>query len=315
MFVKNKKTAILIVIFFIFFLVIAFTPQMKNVKGKSTPKPKKTGVVDNTKMSEKEKGEYHLVNPFTENDLMPFSVQSDTAIAFDSGSGEILYSKFINTKAMTASISKIMTALIALENIDAEEYLPVSKEAADMIPNKIVMNEGELIKVDDLLYGLMMISANDAAEVLAEGVFNDRDKFIDEMNKKAEWLGLKNTSFVTPSGLDDPNHLSTPYDLGVITRYALKEHPNILEYMGKLEHSVFPTETNESHWWQHISSAIRTYPGMDGVKTGYTWDAGNTFLGTALRGDKRVVVIIFNSQDASGDVTSLFDYSFKVLGE
>ncbi|PIZ00229.1 hypothetical protein COY62_03645, partial [bacterium (Candidatus Howlettbacteria) CG_4_10_14_0_8_um_filter_40_9] len=256
-------------------LFIKFSGQ-KSIGIGTSRKGKQVKAEKIVNISEKEKKDYLLDNPFTENNLMPFSVQSDTAIAFDVDTGEVYYAKNVDTKRPTASISKIMTATIVLENIDTKELLTVSKTASEMIPNKIVMKEGEQLKVDDLLYGLMMISANDAAEVLAEGTFDDRGRFIEKMNEKARWLELKNTNFVTPSGMDDPDHYSTPYDLGVILRYAIRKNPEILKYMGTKEHSVFPTDHNESHWWQHISGLLSSYQGMDGAKTGFTWDAGNT---------------------------------------
>lgn len=278
-------------------------------KGKQVKAEKIIGI------TERERKDYLLDNPFTDDDLMPFAVQSDTAIAFDVDTGEVYYAKNVDTRRPTASISKIMTAIIVFENNDTNRLLTVSKAASEMIPNKIVMKEGEELKVDDLLYGLMMISANDAAEVLAEGTFDDRNKFIDKMNGKARWLELKNTNFTNPSGMDDPDHYSTPYDLGVILRYAIKKNPEILKYMGTNEYSVPATDHNESHWWQHISGLLSSYQGMDGAKTGYTWEAGNTFLGTAKRGDHRIAVVVFNTQDAGNDIRTLFDYGFKEANE
>ena len=157
----------------------------------------------------------------------------------------------------------------------------------------------------------MVEAENPNSNQRAQAIKPDNNN-IEEMNKKSEWLELENTHFITPSGLDDPEHYSTPHDLGIIMRYAFTEHPEILTYMGKKgEHSVFPTENNESHWWSQISSMLSTYPGMDGVKTGYTWEAGNTFLGTAIRDGKRIGVVVFNTQDAPTDLKTLFDYGFR----
>lgn len=312
---RNRKLVVLgILVIGILALFSKFSGQKSTGVGKDR-KGKQVKSEKIANISEKERKDYFLNNPFTKNDLMPFAVQSDTAISFDVDTGEVYYAKNVDTKRPTASISKIMTAAIVLENIKADELLTVSKTASEMIPNKIVMKEGEQLKVDDLLYGLMMISANDAAEVLAEGTFDDRGRFIEKMNEKAKWLELKNTNFVTPSGMDDPDHYSTPYDLGVILRYAIKKNPDILKYMGSKEHSVPATDHNESHWWQHISGLLSSYQGMDGAKTGFTWDAGNTFLGTAKRGDHRIAVIVFNTQDAGPDIRTLLDYGFKQAGE
>lgn len=294
-------------------IILAFLVQKpKAIKGEMVSRIKS---VKDDRMTNNERREYHLENPFTEKDLMPFSVQSDTAIAYDFDSGKILYAKNIDTKRPTASISKIVTATIAIENASLDKILTVPKAAAEIIPNKIVMKEGEKVKLNDLLYGMMMISANDAAETIAEGIFDSRDKFIEKMNEKVKWLELKNSNFAEPAGFDNPNHYSTPYDLGVFTRYTLKKHPELLKFMGQQTYSIPAGEGSDPHWFQHTSGMLKSYPGMDGAKTGYTWDAGQTFIGTAKRDDKRIVVIVFNTQNAASDIKTLLDYGFKISSE
>lgn len=239
-------------------------------------------------------------------------INAKSAIVVDEGTGEILYQKDPNLELPPASITKIATISVALENLKKDQLVEISQKAADQEPNKIVMKAGEKMKLDDLLYGLMMISANDAAYAIAEAVPGGFDKFIKLMNDKVRLLGLKNTNFENPSGLDSEKHYSSAFDIATLTRYALITHPEVVEYSGKKDdHSVYPNENNESHWWGHISGMLYRYPGMIAAKTGYTDLANSTFIGIAERNGRRLTVVILGSKDANNDVKYLLDYGFS----
>lgn len=239
-------------------------------------------------------------------------INAQSAIVFDQETGEILYQKDCHTRLAPASIAKVATYSVAVENFDIEELIEISQTAADQEPNKIVMKAGEKMHFKDLLYGLMMISANDAAYAIAEAYPGGFNSFIARMNEFGRELGLSNTNFENPSGLDGDNYYSSAFDIATFTRYALTKHPEILKYMGeKNDYSVYPSEHNESHWWAHISSMLYRYPGMLGVKTGYTDIANSTFVGAAERNGRTLVVIFLNSRDANGDVAKLFDHGFS----
>lgn len=238
-------------------------------------------------------------------------VSAISAIVVDETTNETIYQKNPNERRAPASITKIATISVALENIKKDELIEVSQKAADQEPNKIVMKPGEKLRLDDLLYGLMMISANDAAIAIAEKIPGGYDRFVDLMNDKVRMLGLSGTHFVNPSGLDDPNHYSCAYDIATLTRYALLNHPEVTRYAGKKDdYSVYPSEHNESHWWSHISHMLYAYPGMIAAKTGYTEEAKSTYIGVAERGGRRLVVVIMGATDANGDVKKLLDYGF-----
>jgi D-alanyl-D-alanine carboxypeptidase len=131
------------------------------------------------------------------------------------------------------------------------------------------------------------------------------------MNEKVKMLGLSNTKFTNPSGLDGEEHRSTAFDIATMTRYALLAHPEVVEYAGKKDdHSVYPSEHNESHWWGHISAMLYRYPGMIMAKTGYTDEAKSTFIGVAERNGKRMTVVLLGSTDANNDVPKLLDFGF-----
>jgi len=305
---KNKKIIILSSILVILLIAIAF-----NFLRKDSKEVKSSNFFNTVKeISQEEKKEkYHLKTNFIQQyGEIPFNVYADGTIAYDFDSGEILYQKLQDMKLPTASISKVMTALIVLENSKTDNLITVSKNAEEQIPNKADLKDGEKLTVDELLYALMMLSANDAAYALAEGTLG-YDEFVKKMNEKAEWLGLKNTKFTNPAGFDDPEHKSTAYDLGVITRYAIKNHPEILKYMGTLEYSIQKSDRNEPHYLYHLSGLLKSYQGMDGAKTGLTWEAGNTFIGTAKRDGKRIVIVIFNTHSAGEDIGNVLNYGFR----
>jgi D-alanyl-D-alanine carboxypeptidase len=246
----------------------------------------------------------------TAKDTLDISAKS--AIVVDENTGAILFEKNPHQKLAPASITKILTLSVALENLKKDQMITVSQEAADQEPNKIVMKAGEKLQLEDLLYGLMMISANDAARAIAESVPGGFDSFIKLMNNKVRLLGLKDTNFKNPSGLDDNEHYSTVFDIATMTRYALLEHgTEVVAYAGeKKDHSVYPTDHNESHWWSHISAMLYRYPGMIAAKTGYTDIAKSTFIGVAERNGRRLNVVLMGSTDANNDVPRLLDYGF-----
>lgn len=239
-------------------------------------------------------------------------INAQSAIVFDQGTGEILYQKSPHTRLAPASITKIATFSLAVESFKLDQLIEISQTAAEQEPNKIVMKAGEKMHLDDLLYGLMMISANDAAYAIAEAYSGGFNAFVARMNEFGQDLGLTDTHFENPSGLDGESHYSSAFDIATFTRYALTKHPEVLKYMGeKNDYSVYPTDHNESHWWSHISGMLYRYPGMLGVKTGYTDIAHSTFIGVAERNGRKLVAVFLSSKDANGDVVKLFDYGFS----
>lgn len=236
---------------------------------------------------------------------------SKASIILDYNTREVLFADNEHEKLPPASITKVLTAIVVLENMKTDKLCTISQTAADTEPNKITMKTGEKLKVEDLLYGLMMISANDAAEALAECYDGGRDAFIEKMNERAKLIGLTDTHFVNPNGLHDDNHYTSAFDMATITYYAIKSNSDFLKYMGhKEDYSVFATEHNEPHWWQQISNLLQTYPGMDGAKTGFTYEAGNTYIGTAERNGRRIIIVYLNANSTTYDAKLLLDQGF-----
>ncbi len=242
-----------------------------------------------------------------------FMIQAKSGIVVDAETGEILYEKEVHQTLSPASITKILTGAIALENLDINKKIRVSKHASEMEAFNMSTREGEMLKVDDVMHGLMMISANDAAEILAEGIDGNRQTFIDKMSEKTRLLELKETAFKNPSGLDEPGHTSSAYDIAKMTYYAIKSNPDILKYMGeKKEYSIPKTDENDAHYWPgHVSLTMRTYPEMLGAKTGFTDEARNTFIGVAQKNGKKFIFVFMGSDRGNEDARTLLTFGLN----
>ncbi|MEI7690552.1 MAG: D-alanyl-D-alanine carboxypeptidase family protein [bacterium] len=255
---------------------------------------------------------YHPKSDWQKTHPSNIELTAESAIIIDQDTGQLILAKNEHQKLPPASITKVLTLLIVLENMKTDKLCTVSEQASSTQPNKITMKAGEKLKVEDLLYGMMMISANDAAEVLAECYDGGRTKFIGLMNDKIKYLGLKDSTFKDPNGLNDTEQVSSAYDMGTITRYAIITKPEVLKYMGRKEdYSVYPTETNESHSWYQISHLLSSFAGMEGAKTGYTHIAKNTYIGVASRGGRRIIIVYLSAQTTTSDATTMLEYGFS----
>lgn len=212
------------------------------------------------------------------------------AIAIEESTGRVLFEKNAYTKMYVASTTKIMTAIVTLENGNMNDTVTISKRAALVGGSSIKLRYGEKVLLDDLMYGLMLRSGNDAAIAIAEHIGGSVEGFVAMMNKKVAELSLKNTHFKSPHGLDSPNHYSTAYDMAMLTRYAYK-NPSFRRIVATK--SIYRanrqmTNTNE---------ILHVYPGADGVKTGFTSLAGRCLVSSAKNGDMRVIGVVLNCKD------------------
>lgn len=257
------------------------------------------------------KEKYGLKNDWLSKNPQDIPVSTKSSVILDYNTGELLFAQNEHGKLPPASITKVLTAVVVLENMKTDKLCTISQEAADTEPYKIVMKAGEQISVEDLLYGMMMLSANDAAVALADCYDGGKEAFIAKMNERVELLGLTDSHFVTPNGLDDPAHLTSAYDMAAITAYAIKTQPTFLDYMGrKDDYTVGATEHNDSHYFYSLSTLLKTYKGMDGAKTGFTYEAGNTYIGTAIRDGRRIIIVYFGANSTSYDAELLLDQGF-----
>ncbi|MFA5196945.1 MAG: serine hydrolase [Patescibacteria group bacterium] len=309
--IRYKKTILVIAVCLLILITMnVFSKTQKVESGQDN----KLAPPSSLKKTIKENAvKYHPKFDWLTKNPYEMTLTAESAIAIDQNTGQVLYAKNVHKKLPPASITKVLTLITVLENMKTDKLCTVSQRAADTQPNKIVMKPGEKMKVDDLLYGLTMISANDAAEVLAECYDGGRDKFIAKMNDKIKMLGLSDSIFKDPNGLNDVDQVSSAYDLGTVTRYGLLTQPSFLEHLGKKgDYSVYPSDHNESHSWYQISNLLSTYPGMVGAKTGYTYIAKNTYIGIAKRDGREIIIVYFAAQTTTSDATALLDYGFSV---
>lgn len=257
-----------------------------------------------------------LPNLSSENKTEGPQISAKAAFFIEAQTGQILYEKNSKTKLPIASLAKIMSVLIALEQRGLDEQFVVSERAANMEPDKMLLIAGEKLSLKEFLYGIFLVSANDAAEVLAENITASRGDFINLMNIKAKQLGMKDSHFVNPTGLDEDtdNTYSTAYDLAILTRHLIRQFPEIIE-ISKTEHIVLPkTETHQDYDMYSGINLLTTYPGVVGFKTGYTPNAGYTLITLAYKNNHEVIGVLLDSGYRRDEARELLDYSFKKIG-
>jgi len=245
------------------------------------------------------------------------NLDSQSAILIDASSGKILYKKNIHEKLPMASMTKIMSMLLIMENINNEtlkydDKVIISKNASGMGGSQVFLQEGEEYKVEDLLKCIAVSSANDAVVAMAEKISGSTEEFIKLMNNKAKELSLENTNFANPHGLDDENHYSSAYDMALLAKELLK-YPDILNYTRIYEDYLTKPDGSQV-WLVNTNRLVRFYEGVDGLKTGYTTNAGYCLTATAKKNSFRLISVVMKSSSAdarSKDTATLLTYGFN----
>ncbi len=226
------------------------------------------------------------------NEEKPGEIKSLAAVLLDQRTGRVLWGKNEHTPMAMASTTKIMTAVIALENADLNDEVTVSRRASLAPKVRMGLSPGEKIKLQDLMYALMLESSNDAAVAIAEHVGNSVEEFCKTMTEKAKELGAADTVFKTPNGLDLDDHHSTAYDMALITAYALKNQ----KFLALINTSEVEVKSDKrTYSLMNKNRLLREYEGANGVKTGFTGKAGQCFVGSAKRGDMQLITVVFAS--------------------
>lgn len=237
-----------------------------------------------------------------------------SVLSYDLTTNTFLFSQDINRRVPLASLTKIMTAIIALENGKTSDIHTVSKKAANIGENSMGLGEGEKLRLEDLLFGLILLSGNDAAEVIAENSKFGRDNFVYIMNKKAEDLGLTDTHFTNPSGLEgDGNQYSSAYDLLVMTRYGL-ENSDFSRIVSTVNYDIPKTDNHKEYTLFNETNLLTSYPGVKGVKTGYTYEAGLCLVTYLEYQGHKIIGVLLNAENRRQEMKELLDYSLKVQG-
>ena len=252
---------------------------------------------------------------YAEDDVTP---NAKNSVLIEVSTKEVLFEKNKDSQVAVASLTKMMAQILILEaiengNLTWDEQVKTSSNAAGYGGTQIYLQPGEMMSVRDLMKGITMASANDATVVLAERIAGSEEAFVKMMNEKAKELGLKNTNFVNPTGLDEENHYSSAYDMALIAIELLK-HDEILEFSSVYE-DYLRTDTPNKFWLVNTNKLVRFYDGADGLKTGFTDNAGYTMAVTAKRNDMRLIAIVLGeevSKVRNQETTNLLDYGFNL---
>ena len=251
-------------------------------------------------------------------------IASEGAVLYNATSGKFLYEKNANHQYYPASITKFMTALLVLENASQEDTVVFSSAATENLESGAVnleLMKGDRVKVRDCLYGLMLKSANEVANGLAEHVSGSVPSFAKKMNRRAQELGCTNTNFVNPSGLNNANHVSTPHDMALIAKACFDRAD--FRAIDKTVNYHFPATQKRPNGTDIVmghrmisSGNADYYPGILGGKTGYTSAAGNTLVTCAERNGVRLIVVVMKSHKTQySDTRALLDYGFQLAEE
>ncbi len=231
------------------------------------------------------------------------AISAEKAIVADATTGRVIYEKNADERSLIASTTKIMTALVVCEQCNVLDRVRIPKEAVGIEGSSMYLKEGEVLTVQELLYGLMLSSGNDAAVALAIYCGGTVEGFAELMNDKARLLGLDSTHFVNPNGLDAPEHYSTARDLAVLAAYAM-DNPIFAQTV-----STKTVKVGERYLHNHNKLLWRV-EGADGVKTGYTKAAGRILVSSATREGRRVVVVTINAPNDWSDHAALIEEAF-----
>ena len=253
-----------------------------------------------------------IVLPVKADDL---ASSAKSAILIDASSGKIIFEKNSHEKLAPASMTKMMSMLIIIENIEKgvihwDDMVTASANASGMGGSQILLETGEEMSVSDLFKGIAVASGNDAVVALAEAIAGTEEAFVEMMNKRAVELGLSDTNFKNPHGLNETNHYSSAYDMAMIAK-ELSRHDKVFEYTSIYEDYLRPN-TNRKLWLVNTNKLVRFYKGVDGLKTGYTKEAGYCLTATANKGFRIIAVAMGEptSEARNKDVSAMLDYAY-----
>lgn len=239
--------------------------------------------------------------------IISWANTASSAIVMEVKTGRILYSKNIHQKKPMASTTKIMTALLALENSDLNAKVKIPSQAVGIEGSSIYLKYNEEITLEDLLYGLMLRSGNDAAVAIAYHISGSEEKFVNLMNKRAKEIGAKNTNFKNPHGLHHNEHYTTAYDLALITRQALLNE----DFKKIVSTKRWVANRDGYNYFYNKNKTLRQFNGGDGVKTGYTKASGRCLVTSATRNGMQIICVVLNDYNWFKDCYSLMDKAFN----
>ena len=257
-----------------------------------------------------------ILNVNAKEDYAP---TAKSAILVDNATGKVLFEKNADERLAPASMTKLGSMLLIMEAIDSgkisvDDEVTISEEAASMGGSQVFLEAGEVYKVHDLLKGVAIASGNDAVVALAEKIAGSQSEFVDAMNKRFKEIGATNTNFVNAHGLDTENHYSTARDMAIIARELLK-HESILEYTSIYEEYLEKNDGTKT-WLVNTNKLVRFYNGVDGLKTGFTENAGYCLTATAKKDNFRLISVVMgedSTENRSSDTVKMLNYGFNTF--
>lgn len=249
-----------------------------------------------------------------QEDNMPLPLSSASALLMEKETGTVLLQQNAHQKLEPASVTKVMTLLLVMEAVDSgrlslDELVPVSAHAAGMGGSQVYLKEGERLSVSDLIKCVAVVSGNDCAVALAERLSGSESAFVDQMNQKAQALGMEDTHFVNCTGLPAPGHLTSAYDIALMSRQLLLHHPDIRQYTTIWTDSI----RNGAFGLTNTNRLIRFYDGATGLKTGFTASAQYCMSAAAQRNGMELIAVVMKAPTTAQrfqDASCLLDYGF-----
>lgn len=239
----------------------------------------------------------------------PPQVQALSIAVVDEASGQLLYGRDPHRRLAPASVTKIFTALVALRYGTLNQQIHVTFDQSQLYDSTLMgLREGDTFTLEDLLYGLMLPSGNDAALAIANAIGGNETHFVEMMNEEAARLGLHDSHFVNPHGLDAPGHYTSAYDLAMAARYGMTHYE---EFRKLAAARVWQVHGSRTYSIYNLNRFLLDYPGADGVKIGYTDNAGKTIVASATRNGHRVYVVLMHCGDIVADSVPLFNWVFS----
>ena len=257
-----------------------------------------------------------IIPIFVKAEDVVLAEKAKSVIVIEPTTRSIIYERNSHEKLHPASMTKMMTMLLIIESVEKgiislDDMVTVSSNASSMGGSQILLETGEKMSVNDLLKGIAVASGNDAAVAMAEKIGGTEEAFVAMMNERAKELGLTDTNFKNVHGLDDVNHYSSAYDMAMIANELVK-HPKILEFTSIYE-DYLRKGTDRAFWLVNTNKLVRFYEGVDGLKTGYTSEAGHCLTATANIDGMRIIAVVMGEPDSntrSSEVSSIFDYVY-----
>jgi serine-type D-Ala-D-Ala carboxypeptidase (penicillin-binding protein 5/6) len=237
------------------------------------------------------------------------ALHAKSAVLVDLDSNRVLWVKEAHLRRAPASLTKLMTAVVASDLTSLDTRVTVTGEAAAAEPSRMGLVAGQSLTVRELLYGALLNSGNDAASALAGGIV-PLDRFLSLMNRKAGYLHLRDTHFSTPNGLTDPANYTSAYDLAVLSAYVARNYPDLVAIAGTRDYAIPAADGHPAFYPHNLNHFLDVYQGATGLKTGFTNDAGGCLIATATRGGRHLLLVLMGSDIMFGDGVKLMDYGF-----